>query len=111
MATSFNPAQTGQSRVFILEGRARADHKPTYMTTVKAGSPSQSFGDTEKIEVPHPTQYNKFLEVAKIRGAEENVSITLTGRYARDVKSEMLRIAKALCPLDIQINFGSCKDP
>jgi len=111
MATSFNPAQSGQSRVFILEGRARADHKPTYMSTVKAGSPSQSFGDVEKIEVPHPTQYDKFLEVGKIRGAEENVTITLTGRYARDVKSEMLRMAKALCPVDIQINFGACKDP
>lgn len=111
MATSFNPAQSGQSRVFILEGRARADHKPTYMTTLKAGSPSQSFGDVEKIEIPHPTQYDKFLEAGKIRGAEENVTITLTGRYARDVKSELLRMAKALCPVDVQINFGACKDP
>ena len=112
MATSsFNPMQSGQSRVFILEGRARADHKPTYMSTVKAGSPSQSYGDVEKIEIPHPTQYDKFLEVGKIRGAEENVSITLTGRYARDIKSELLRMAKALCPVDVQINFGACKDP
>ncbi len=111
MATSFNPAQSGQSRVFILEGRARADHKPTYMSTVKAGSPSQSLGDTTKIEIPHPTQYDKFLEAGKIRGSEENVSITLTGRYARDIKSELLRMAKALCPVDVQINFGSCKDP
>jgi hypothetical protein len=47
MATSFNPAQTGNSRVFIIEGRARADHRPDYQSSVKAGSPSQGFGDEE----------------------------------------------------------------
>jgi len=109
--TSFNPAQTGNSRVFIIEGRARADHKPNYMSSVKAGSPSQGFGDVEKIEVPDPIQFDKFKEVGKIRGTEERLTITLTGRYARDIKSEFLRLAKKQCSLDVQINFGACTDP
>ena len=111
MATSFNPAQTGNRIVFIIEGRARADHKPGYMSSVKAGSPAQGFGDVEKIEVPDPIQFDKFNEIGKIRGAEERLTITLTGRYARDIKSEFLRLARKQCSLDVQINFGACTDP
>ena len=68
MTSSFVPAQTGQSRVFLIEGRARPDHRPTYMVQAKAGGVSQSFGDIEKIEVPDPNQYDHFTEVGTIRG-------------------------------------------
>ena len=43
-------AQTGFSRVFLIEGRARPDHAPTYESCLMAGSPSVSFGDVERIE-------------------------------------------------------------
>jgi photosystem II stability/assembly factor-like uncharacterized protein len=108
---SFNPAKTGSSRVFIIEGRARPDHRPEYQSAMKAGSPSQSFGDIEKIEVPSSDEYGKFIEVGSIRGAVERVSITLTGRYALDLKSELLRMARAGCAVDVQINLGECTDP
>lgn len=108
---SFSPAQTGMSRVFILEGRARADHQPTYMSSVKAGSIAKNFGDVETIEVPNPDQWDDFIELGTIAGAEERATITLTGRYARDIKSEMLRLANAKCALDVQIDMGACTDP
>lgn len=108
---SFVPAKTGFSRVFIIEGRARPDHKPAYQSAMKAGSPSQSFGDIEKIEIPSPSEFGKFVEIGSIRGATDRVSITLEGRYAADLKSEVLRMARAGCALDLQINIGSCTDP
>ncbi len=111
MSTAFRPAQTGFSRVFLVDGRARPDHCPVYQGNMKAGSVSQSFGDIEKVEVPSTTEWGKFIEVGSIRGAEERVTITLTGRYAADLRSEMLRLALAGCAFDIHINFGACTDP
>lgn len=108
---SFIPAKTGSSRVFIIEGRARPDHKPAYQSAMKASSPSQSFGDIEKIEIPSSSEYGKFTEIGSIRGAVERVSITLEGRYAADLKSDVLRMARAGCAIDIQINIGSCTNP
>ena len=111
MTTSFRPAQTGFSRVFLIDGRARPDHRPEYQSNMKAGSISQSFGDVEKIEVPSPDEYGKFEEVGVIRGAVERATITLTGRYAADLKSEMLRLARKNCAVDVHIDFGACTDP
>jgi photosystem II stability/assembly factor-like uncharacterized protein len=108
---SFTPAKTGSTRVFLIEGRARPDHKPAYQSAMKAGSPSQDFGDIEKIEVPSSTEYGKYVEVGSIRGAVDRVTITLTGRYASDLKSEVLRLARAGCAIDVQINLGACTDP
>lgn len=110
-SSSLIPAQTGFSRVFVIEGRARSDHKPTYLSSTKAGSLSWSFGDITKIEVPDPNQHDRFLEVGTIRGARERATITLTGRYAREVKSTLLRLGEAECPVDVQITFGACTDP
>jgi hypothetical protein len=111
MTTNFRPAQTGFSRVFLIEGRARLDHQPAFQANMKAGSLSQGFGDTESIEVPSPTEFGKFIELGTIRGATERVEITLTSRYAADLKSELLRMARAGCEADVHINFGACTDP
>lgn len=111
MSLGFRPAQTGYSRVFLVDGRARPDHCPVYQGNMKAGAISQSFGDIEKIEVPSATEWGKFVEVGSIRGQEERATITLTGRYAADLRSEMLRLARAGCAFDIHINFGACTDP
>lgn len=108
---SFNPAVTGSSRVFIIDGRARPDHKPAYQSSMKAGSPSQAKGDITKIELPSANEFDKFDEVGIIRGADDRVTITLTGRYALDVKSEMLRLANKGCAIDLQVVFGQCTNP
>lgn len=108
---TFRPAQTGYSRVFIIEGRARPDHKPEYQSNMKAGSLSQSFGDITKIEIPDPDEFGKFLEVASIREASERVTISLTGRYAADLKSKLAKLAKSGCAFDVHIILGVCTDP
>jgi photosystem II stability/assembly factor-like uncharacterized protein len=76
-----------------------------------AGSLDQSFGDIERIECPDPGEYGKFDEVGAIRGAEERPTLPLTGRYATDLKSTLLRLARAGCAIDVQIHLGKCKDP
>lgn len=104
-------AQTGFSRVFLIEGRARPDHAPTYESCLMAGSPSVSFGDVERIECPDPDRYNDYIEVGRILGAIERGAVPLTGRYAADLASTLLRIAKARCAADVQVHIGQCQDP
>ena len=101
---SFNPAVTGNSRVFLIDGRARPDHKPAYQSSLKAGALSQDFGDITKIEIPSASEYGKFEEVGIIRGAVDRVTITFTGRYALDLKSALLDAARRQCALDTHIN-------
>jgi len=111
MATTTTPAQTGQSRLYVIDGRARPDHQPSYMSQVVAGGISQDFGDITSIEVPNPNKFDDFVEIGTIRGAQDRATVTLTGHYAREIKSELLRLARKKCSIDVHINFGSCTDP
>jgi photosystem II stability/assembly factor-like uncharacterized protein len=74
-------------------------------------SPSQSFGDIERVEVPDPDNYDKFIEAAQIRGATERVTTSLEGRYALELVSTLLKLAKIGCALDLQLHLGLCTDP
>lgn len=105
------PLITSNSRVFIIEGRARPDHAPAYHSSLRAGALAQGFGDVERIEEPDPDQYGQFIEVGEVVGANERPTTSLEGRYALDLKSQLLRLAKQGCALDIQLHFGACQDP
>lgn len=104
-------AKTGFGRVFIIDGRARPDHAPVYQDCMKAGAVSQSFGETSSIECPSSAQYDQFDEVDTIKSAEERPTLSLTGRYAADVASTLLAIAKRGCEADVQVHYGSATDP
>jgi photosystem II stability/assembly factor-like uncharacterized protein len=78
---------------------------------MKAGSLDQSFGDIEKIECPDPTRYGGFEEVGQIQGSVDRASSSLTGRYAADIASALLEIARRRCAADVQYHFGECTDP
>ncbi len=106
-----NPAKTGYSRVYLIEGQARPDHAPEYQSCLKAGAAAQGFGDVTKVECPSDSDYGKFEEVAQIRGAVERATMPLTGLYAADVASEVLRLARKGCAVDVQVHFGACTDP
>jgi len=109
--TDYVPAKTSLSRVFLIEGRARPDHNPAYQTAVRAQSPSKNFGDVTRIEAPDSQNYGKFVEIGRIRGEEERATLTLEGRYALDLRSELLRLARKGCAVDVQVHFGQCEDP
>jgi len=107
----YAPAKTGLSRVFVIEGRARGDHRPDYYSQFKMGGVSQSFGDVTKIEIPDPDNYEGYIEVDRIRGAKERATASLIGRYASGLKSKLLELADRACPVDVQLHMGSCTDP
>lgn len=108
---SFDPAKSAFSRIFLIEGGARPDHTPKYMSCMKASGVSQSFGDITKIECPSSEEYGQFEEVGQIQGAVERATSSLIGRYASDLESDMLRIAKQRCSIDVQVHIGKCTDP
>jgi len=104
-------AKTGFSRVFLIEGGARPDHAPEYQGCMKAGGISKSWGDLTSIECPSEIQYDSYVEVDTIKGAEERATMDLMGRYLADVASELLRIGNIGCGVDVQVHIGKCTDP
>jgi len=111
MPTSFTPARTLYSRIFIIEGGARADHEPDFKSCLRAGTLDQAFGDVERIECPDPDQYGQAVEIGEVQGAVERPTTSLVGRYPADTESDILRLARARCNNDVQIHFGRCTDP
>ena len=110
--SSFVPMVSGQSRIFLLEGQAGPSVTPSYESCMMAGSPSQNFGDVTKIECSDPNRFGRYIDIGEFRGTIERPTIDITGRYARDLKSTLLRLAKRGCALDLAITMGGeCKDP
>ncbi len=108
---AFVPAQSGLSRVFLIEGRARADRVAEFLAPLRMMSLEQGFGDVENIYSPHPRKYDAFEVVGQIRGEEERPTTQLQGRYALDVASRLLELAKIGCAVDVQLHMGQCSDP
>lgn len=111
MPTSFTPLTKSHSRVFIIEGRARGDHKPSYEACLKMAGISYGLGDVTPIKCPDPANYGRFIETGIIRGASERATTSLEGRYAISLRSTLLRLATNGCPVDIQAHLGICQDP
>ena len=109
--TASTPAKTSQSRVWLIEGRARPDRSPSFQSCMRAGAVSQAFGDIERIECPDPTAYNKFIEVGSIQGAEERATSSVEGRFPINLTSTLLRMARKRCAFDVQYHFGTCTNP
>jgi len=108
--SDFIPAQTGLSRVFIIEGRARPDHAPEYQSCMRAQALSKSFGDVTDIECPDPNRPGAYVKVGEVQAGDERSTLTLEGRFAVDVRSRMLQLAQRKCSNDVQIHFGICED-
>lgn len=102
--------KAGESRVWIIENGASPLDEPEYMGVMKTGDPSWSFGDITSIKVPDPNAFNKFIEAASIRGAQERVTSTLNGRYPLTL-STLLRLARKQCRVDVQVAWGQCRNP
>lgn len=110
MADSYTPAQTGFSRVFIQKFGARADRLTNYHSCMKLGALEQSYGDITKIECPHPTRPNEFIEVGSISGETERPTTSLMGRYPANEASLLKELADLGCENDGYVNIGLCKD-
>lgn len=109
--SSFIPTKTANTRVFLIEGRARGDHQPSYEYALRMAGVTQGFGDIEKIENPDPYNYGKYIQIGSNRGATERATTTLEGRYAMSLKSTLLELARKGCAVDVQLHVGKCTDP
>lgn len=103
-------AKTANSRVFIIEGRASPEHSPEYESCLRMTGLSQGFGDIERIECPDPHKYGAFIEVGQVRGGTERPTTSLEGRYAMNLLSTLLKVARNGCAADVQLHFGQCQD-
>ena len=108
---TLNPAKTGNSRVYYIDGRAKPANAPIYESNWKVGGLSQDTGDVTKIEVPHPSRFGAFIEVGQIRGATSRVTSEIMSRYSIQELSALKRLSRAGCSFDLHINFGICEDP
>ena len=99
------------SRVWLQEFRAGPSHAPQYLGQAKAGAASWSFGDITPVYEPAMDRYGEFDTVGKIIGERGIPEVTLTGRYAMDITSTLLRLARNGCDHDVQIHIGECEDP
>lgn len=111
MGQNYKPMQTGYSRVFLLEGRAKPTVVPAYQSQLKLTGLSQAFGDVTKIEIPDPNSYDGYVEVDSIRGTTERMTSSLVGRYAAAIRSTLMRLARESCSCDVQLHIGECTDP
>jgi hypothetical protein len=108
---TLTPLQTGYSRVFLIEWRARGDHEPEYIGCARAGGIDWSLGTITKIECPSDQVYNQFVERGKIKGEADRPSTDLVSRYAANIESELLRLARIGCSFDLQFHLAVCDDP
>jgi photosystem II stability/assembly factor-like uncharacterized protein len=108
---TINPAKTGNSRVYYIDGRAKPANAPVYESNWKIGGLSQDTGDVTKIEVPHPSRFGAFIEVGQIRGATSRVTSEIMSRYSIQELSPLKLLSRAGCSFDIHVNFGICEDP
>lgn len=111
MSNSITPAKTAFTRVFLIEGGARFDRVPVFKAFAKAGALEWGVGDTEKIEAPDPAAYGEFIEIGEIVGQMERPTLPIVSRYAADLASDLLRMARRRCPADVHVHFGKCADP
>jgi hypothetical protein len=107
----FIPATTQLSRIFLIEGRARADHEPDYQSCAFAGSPDWPQGDVTPIRCPSPDQFRATERIGQTFAPADDVTNSFTSHYPLDVLSTFLTLARRRCQLDIQVNLGDCTDP
>lgn len=110
MASTIVPTTSGFTRVFLIENGANPDNPPSYHNELRAMALSLGFGDSTRIEIPDPAKLGAFVEVGEIRGETERPTTQLQGRYPAKSKSDILRIAKTQCSVDVHIVIGSCNE-
>lgn len=103
------PALTGLGRVFI--NSSGVGGKYLYHSSMKVDGVSKSLGDVTPIYSPHPDQYDEFVEVATIKGADGRATSTLTGYLPIDTQSPLEELERNKCSFNLQVHYGSCTKP
>lgn len=105
-----DPIRSPFSRVFTLADRAGPAAAPIYQGQVRAQALTLGFGDRTRITEPDPDQYGQFQTIDFVKGEADLPTLGLQARY-QFTKDEFIRLARAGCPIDVQVHFGKCQDP
>lgn len=110
VATRERLQKTSFSRVWTIEGGAAPQTAPVYQGLGRAGALAWSMGDVTPVRVPSPDAYDQFDIITTIKGQRGLPSLPLEVRRQITV-SELLKLAKRGCEIDLQIHVGACKNP
>jgi photosystem II stability/assembly factor-like uncharacterized protein len=105
-----NLQKASQSRVFSFAGPAGPGVPPVYQGLARAHGVNWPLGASTPIRVPSDKRYGDFLTIDRIRAQKGLPTMQLEFRMTRDA-SDMLKLARNGCEIDIQIHVGSCTDP
>lgn len=105
-----NLQHASHSRVFTIEDRASPTHSPIYQTLARMAGLTWGQGAITPVRIPDPKQYGRYLTIDKIKGQPGLPGSSLEFRTSRDL-SDMLKLIRKGCPVDIQLHIGACKDP
>ncbi len=108
---SNEPLINSFTRIWLIDGRARADHDTEFLSYMKVAGLTQGFGSTNAVYLPDKNRLGAFIEAASFKDGAERPTTSLVGRYAAFVKSRMLQLAQKGCEFDIQVHIGECEDP
>jgi len=101
--------RTPYSRVFLIEDRAGPANVPDYMGLSRAMAFTWPQGDITPVRIPSESNYGQFKVIDQILGAQGLPQLPIQTRYTRDL-SDLLRIIRKGCPVDIQVHMGACQD-
>lgn len=102
--------KSSQTRIWTIEDRAGPANKPTYQGRARAGALAWPQGDITPVRAPSPDEYEKFETVDTLLGQQGLPSLTTEFRLTRDI-SDVLRLIRKRCPIDLQVHAGACKEP
>lgn len=105
-----NLQKNSQTRLFLIEDRANPASRPLYQALARALGLSWPQGGITPIRIPDPGQYGRYVTVDKIKAPQELPTISIEAHMQRQL-SELLRLVRKGCDLDIQIHAGLCEDP
>lgn len=103
--------RTPYTRVFLIENGAAPSNPPEYMGLARAQGIDWSQGSITPVRKPSPSQYGQFDTVDTIRGAPDLPSISIENRMQAGVISDVLRIVRKGCDIDLHIHGGACQNP
>jgi photosystem II stability/assembly factor-like uncharacterized protein len=102
--------RSSQSRVFLIEDGAGPANIPEYFGLARAGAVAWTQGDITPLRVPSRESYGQFDTVDRIRGIAGLPTMPLEIRKTREI-SEILKLVRKGCAVDIQVHIGACKNP
>src|SRR3990167_3404748 len=102
--------KSGMSRIFLIEDRASPAHVPEYQSLGRAGAPDWPQGDLTLVRGPRAESYNQSEIIDEIVGTPGAPSLPL--EFQRTLAlSEVLKLVRKGCPIDIQVHMGACQNP